>query len=228
MREALAATDHDFVLSEPASKLTYFWQRLRAPKRRASRYLSRRGRRFAPYLAAGFFTVTFAVILFNALAWQKGRHSGPLLFSRAAPTASVKGPKNAETIAIPAQRRVQPAVSSVQKSLAERPTQDPSQPRANVLPGTHDQISEILQASAPPSSPPRSKPGVSPEKTSAPSKAVLKAQRALVRLGFVLKADGVAGEATRKAIARYERDHGLPVHGAGSLRLGREDGPSGS
>lgn len=156
--------------------------------------------------------MTSAVILFNALAWQKNRHSAPLLFSRAAPAAPA--PKNAEAIAIPAQKRVQPAVSPVQKSPAERPPQDLSQARANVLPGTpHDQISEILQAAAPQSFPTPSKPSVSAPKPPASSKAVLNAQRALVKLGFVLKADGVAGEATRKVIERYERDHGLPIHG---------------
>jgi peptidoglycan hydrolase-like protein with peptidoglycan-binding domain len=39
------------------------------------------------------------------------------------------------------------------------------------------------------------------------------AQRALVKLGFVLNPDGLAGAATRHAITRYERDHGLAVHG---------------
>ena len=42
---------------------------------------------------------------------------------------------------------------------------------------------------------------------------MLAVQRALVKLGFVLNPDGVAGLATRQAIERYERDHGLPVHG---------------
>ncbi len=45
------------------------------------------------------------------------------------------------------------------------------------------------------------------------SKTVLAAQRALVKLGFVLKPDGVAGATTRQAIERYERDRGLPQHG---------------
>ena len=39
------------------------------------------------------------------------------------------------------------------------------------------------------------------------------AQRALVKLGFVLNPDGVAGATTRRAVERYERDHGLPVRG---------------
>ena len=46
-----------------------------------------------------------------------------------------------------------------------------------------------------------------------PSKSVLAVQRALVKLGFVLNPNGVAGETTRRAIESYERDHGLPVRG---------------
>jgi hypothetical protein len=208
LREALAAADHDFVLSEPASKLKYFW---RAPKKPALRYIGRRGKRMAPYLAAGFFVAISAMILFNALVWQKGRHSGPLLFSRAAPA---KAPKVADALAPQVPKRAQPAVSQVQKSAAERPRQDTPQAHADVLPGApHDQISEILQAEAPPSSPPPSKQTAPAPNPPAPSKAVLNAQRALVKLGFVLKANGIAGASTRKAIARYERERGLPVDG---------------
>lgn len=61
-----------------------------------------------------------------------------------------------------------------------------------------------------------------------PSSSVAAAQRALVKLGFVLKPDGVAGATTRSAIERYEREHGLPVRGkltpALMQRLGAEAG----
>ena len=64
----------------------------------------------------------------------------------------------------------------------------------------------------------------------APSKSVLAAQRALVKLGYVLNPDGVAGATTRQAIESYEREHGLPVRGelTPSLmrRLSRETGIS--
>jgi peptidoglycan hydrolase-like protein with peptidoglycan-binding domain len=57
---------------------------------------------------------------------------------------------------------------------------------------------------------------------------VAAAQRALVKLGFVLEADGVAGTSTRQAIERYERDRGLPARGVLSpdlvRRLGTESG----
>jgi len=60
---------------------------------------------------------------------------------------------------------------------------------------------------------PPARPTIEATASAAPSKLVLAAQRALVKLGFVLKPDGVAGATTRQAIERYERDHGLPVHG---------------
>jgi len=72
--------------------------------------------------------------------------------------------------------------------------------------------------------PAESKPQPAPE----PSRAVAAAQRALVKLGFVLAADGVAGPTTRQAIERYERDRGLSAHGVLSpdlaRRLGSESG----
>ena len=77
----------------------------------------------APYLAFGFFAVTFAVILFNALVWQKNRHSGPLLFSRVTPAVALKGPKNADAIAIPALARDAAArvTLSPRKRTSDRP-----------------------------------------------------------------------------------------------------------
>lgn len=63
---------------------------------------------------------------------------------------------------------------------------------------------------------------------SQPNPTVAAAQRALVRLGFVLEADGLAGPATRKAIERFERERGLPARGTLSpdivRRLAKESG----
>ena len=41
----------------------------------------------------------------------------------------------------------------------------------------------------------------------------LAAQSALVKLGYVVKADGVAGATTTQAIEMFERAHGLPASG---------------
>jgi hypothetical protein len=214
--EALAVSDNDFVLSERASKLKNIWQKLGAPKTRAARALRRRGRHLTPYLVFGFFAVTFTVILFNALFWQNGRRSGPLLFSHAPPAAAAKGPKNApfKETAAPKRGQPAPAQDEAPKSPAGKGPQELPQARANVAPpALHDQISEILQATEPAAAPPPAKPAAGAPKPLAPSKAVLNAQRALIKLGFVLKLDGVPGNKTRQAVARYERGHGLAVRG---------------
>ena len=47
------------------------------------------------------------------------------------------------------------------------------------------------------------------------------AQKALLKLGFVLKPDGVFGGTTRQAIERFERDQGMPVKGDLTPRIMR-------
>lgn len=211
MREALAAADHDFVLTEPASKLHRLRQKLFTPKWRGSHRAGRRDRRYAIILAAGFFVATAAAIVLNALVWQRTRHPAPL-FAREALT---REPMIARLTTVPPPRP-QPAVTPIQaqNKPGEAPPLEmpaggnPRQASVNSSP-PHDEIANLLMA--PPASPAR--PATAVEKPAAGSKSVLAAQRALVKLGFVLNPDGLAGAATRQAIERYERDHGLPVHG---------------
>jgi Putative peptidoglycan binding domain len=264
LREALAATDHDFVLSEPASKLKRLREKLLTARRRGFSQTARRNRRTLSAIAAGFFIAAAAAILLNALAWQRTRHPAPL-FAHAVPAVPAKEPTIAEMIAVPASRR-QAAVPALQahdkpsekpaaqKPLIEKPgleTPAGGHPRparvnaslanstpanstpansapansapANSAPANsapakpHDKISQFLKAPAvlkAPLAPRGRSTALDPaRRAAAPSKPVLAAQRALVKLGFVLNPDGVAGETTRRAIERYEHDHGLPVHG---------------
>jgi outer membrane biosynthesis protein TonB len=250
LREALAAADHDFVLSEPASKLKVLREALRTVRRRGLSRTARQGRRYFRVVAAGFFVATVAIILLNALAWQRTRHPAPL-FARAAPVSPAREPRIAEMIARPAPRP-QPAVPPVQmgdkpierppaqKMLLEKPPletaagEHPRQTRVNASPAKpQDRISQLLKA--PPAPRPRSTsaaPAAATTATAAPSKSVLAAQRALVKLGFVLKPDGVAGVTTRRAVESYERDHGLPIWGELTptlmRRLSTETGISGT
>jgi hypothetical protein len=238
LREALAAANHDFVLSEPASKLKRLREKLLTVRRRGFSQTARRNQRVLSTLAAGFFIAAAAAVLLNALVWQRSRHPAPL-FARAVPVVPAKEPRIAEMIAVPA-ARPQAAVTAFQahdkpsekppapKPPIEKPVLEtpagghPRQSRANSPPANppparpRDKISQFLKAPAVlkaspaphgPSTPP------DPARAAAPSKPVLAAQRALVKLGFVLNPDGVAGETTRRAIERYERDHGLPAHG---------------
>ncbi len=212
MREVLAAADHDFVLTEPASKLKDLREKLRTARRRGSRRTGPRGRRYLSVLAAGLFIATAAAILLNALLWQRTRHPAPL-FARAVPAAPVKEPTIGGMSAVPASR-LQPAVPPIQahdKSVEKPPLEMPAgghPPRVNLSP-PGDVISQWLK---PPPAPP-ARPTTKAAASAAPRNLVLAAQRALVKLGFVLNPDGVAGATTRLAIERYERDHGLPVRG---------------
>ncbi len=87
-----------------------------------------------------------------------------------------------------------PVAAAQDKAVAPAPPPAPPAPADETRP--HDAIAQLLL-------------GNGPEAAAAlvPNKTVLAAQRALVKLGFVLKPDGVIGATTRQAIERYERDH---------------------
>ena len=51
---------------------------------------------------------------------------------------------------------------------------------------------------------------------------VLSAQRALAKLGYPVKPDGMMGAATRTAIERFEQDRRLPVTGEFNARTLRD------
>lgn len=224
MHEVLAAADHDFVLTEPASKLHRLRQKLRTARRRGSRRSGQRGRRYLRILATGCFVATATAILLNALVWQRTRHPAPLFLRAApAPAAPAKEPTIARLIAVPPPQP-QPAVTPFQahdKPVEKPPLEMPAggyprQTRVN-SPPPRDEILQLLKV-------PPARPNTEAAAPATRGKSVLAAQRALVKLGFVLNPDGVAGAATRQAIERYERDHGLPVHGEVTPALSRQLG----
>jgi hypothetical protein len=207
LREALARGDHDFTLSEP---------RRGAKSRHTNR--PRRLRRFLHFIyraadypnrIAGTLLVGLVIaICVNALLLQQGHHPAPLFHKSVALSVSAPQPipragamasmAPAETVRDPISQLLQssPAVSEPEKAdLPQRSVRDP--------------ISQFLKSEATQPSP-------------QPSKTVFAAQRALVKLGFVLKPDGIVGNATRQAIEQFEHDHGLPAHGELSPRILRE------
>jgi hypothetical protein len=251
LREALAAADHDFILSEPASRQNPMLDKPFSNQRRSGNRRRKPRRRY--WLLTGVLLGVAAVagIVFNALILQTTRHPAPL-FAKAASPAPVREPAIAETAPAPAPASrtaliAPPAPgSSVEKATSERQGADkaaslhPRQPAGGAGQAedeTADPISAFLKAppakagqmkAAPSKAAPvkaaAAKPRVGEPSTSSttPSKSVLAAQRALVKLGFVLKPDGVAGLTTRQAIERYERDRGRPVHGALTPALSRQ------
>jgi type IV secretory pathway VirB10-like protein len=87
---------------------------------------------------------------------------------------------------------------------------------------SRDQIGALLGGGAPkPAAPvPVSAPAASAA-TAASSGNVLATQRALQRLGYVVKPDGVMSPGLKKAIQSFERDNGMPVTGELSVKLGK-------
>jgi hypothetical protein len=79
-----------------------------------------------------------------------------------------------------------------------------------------DPIAEMIRMGGPVPVPPanvgRSDPG----------DTILSGQRALARLGYSVKVDGVMGSGTRQAIERFEQDRRLPVTGEFNARTIRE------
>jgi hypothetical protein len=149
-------------------------------------------------------------IAFNALSLQKTRHPAPL-FAHAAPAFVVKQPAATEPAAAPplaaAPRPQQVApprvedVATAKSAVEEKAVAAPAHaaPANGSDAAPRDAISELLLGKA-----------HEPETAQAPApsaRTVLAVQKALIKLGFVLKADGVMGATTHQAIERYERDH---------------------
>lgn len=167
-------------------------------------------------IAAGALCVAaLGGIAFNALSLQKSRHPAPL-FAHAAPSFVAKEPAAAETAAaspLAAPPRPQQAAPSrtedvpAAKSLVEeKAPAAPARPAPAVGPDAapRDAISDLLLGK------PREPAAAQAQMPTAPAlspRTVLAVQKALVKLGFVLKPNGVMGATTHQAIERYERDH---------------------
>ena len=141
----------------------------------------------------------------NALFLQTHRHPAPLFRSapQSAPApapAPVAAPK--PEASVPAQ-----SVAPRETSVVAREVTPPVRPadlggaKTVETKPKGDAIGALLRSGAP-----AAEAGVSP-------KTVLAAQRALAKLGYEVKADGVMGAATRQAIERFERSQKLPVTG---------------
>jgi hypothetical protein len=218
LREVFARSDHDFGFSEPARR------KPRHPKGVSGAFL--RFLRFVHHAAdypnriAGTLLVGLVIaICVNALVLQHSRHPAPLFRkSIALPVLPSQPPENrqAATAAAPAQPVRDPISQLLQSSAAQSvsaPEKAALSRRTGVKDGAAakpgDPISQFLKSHAAQSPPEQ-------------SRTVLAAQRALVKLGFVLQPDGIVGGATRQAIEQFERDRGLPVHGGLTSKISHE------
>jgi hypothetical protein len=145
----------------------------------------------------------------NALYLQEGRHPAPLFqasvpaapepaarANRAAAALSAPLPPSRPASVAPSSR---PATAKTDIAKAE-PVRAAREPR--------DPISQLLDSGSAKS-----------ESADKGDRNVFFAQRALVKLGYVLRPDGVFGGTTRQAVEKFERDIGLPVKGELSQKI---------
>ncbi len=154
-----------------------------------------------------FGLAVMVVVPINALYLQEGRHPAPLFrMSSLLPEPQIEAP-------LPPPR---PATKAPAKIDAAKPeaAKAESVKKASGL----DQIAELIDGRLPKSD---AKPhhgkdaiGEALAHTDGDNKTtVLLAQRALVKLGYVLRQDGVFGGTTRQAIEKFERANRMPVTG---------------
>ena len=228
MREIAAASDFDFVASEPAPKGKK--SRARAAKPRAAsaprgpNWLRRLWVWRTPMFGGTAFLLLLSAIAVNAMFLQRGRHPAPLMgatlrletqkpvIADVAPEAlaptpmSVAPVKPASAALEPAPQAAPPVVAPVvaPKPVVAAKLAAPAKPAAASAKKTGDAIGALL-ASEQPTAPARSK--------------VAAAQKALQKLGAHLDANGQFNGATKKAVEKFQRDNGLPVTGALTPKL---------
>lgn len=182
----------------------------------------------------------------NALFFQDGRHPAPLFSTQpplpvtaAAPKPPAR-PAAIETARLERDEDLTPrrapkdAIADKIEKLDGGKSAEPSKgvaakPEAPRADKKRDAIGMLLLGEAP-------RPAASAEKTdkAASAKAasgdksasvdknVLYAQRSLLKLGYVVRPDGVLSGATRQALQKFERDNGLPAKGQVTPKLLRQ------
>lgn len=182
---------------------------------------------------AGLATLAVAIVV-NTVFLQDQRHAAPLFQMSLRNAAPVE--QDAPVLPpLPAPRPVELGTAPQQQGKA------PASAKADI--GRNDPIGRaIAQMDAAPVRADKTKPsetkatetrgdaiggliknvGAAQPQTNEASPSVMSAQRALMKLGFVLRPDGVFGDTTRQAIERFERDNRLPVRGELSARIKTE------
>ncbi len=198
------------MLTEPSNPRQRSKRARPQAKRRRAGLSSAKTRRLFRLVVGALCVAALGGIAFNALSLQKTRHPAPL-FARAPATLRIKEPAGAEPAAappiVPASRPQQAPPARAEDAPASKPAAEEKAPAAPSHPAPadasdaapRDAISQLLLGKA--------REPETPQAPAAASRTVLAVQKALIKQGFVLKADGVMGATTHQAIERYERDH---------------------
>jgi hypothetical protein len=218
--EALARSQNDFVVASPRRRPARAARGKAKPSILSTlvpRIVSAHPGRT---VACAAFAAVLTGIVLNATLFQRGRHPAPLFTTAATVTPKVPA------VPVPTPRPVNMASSEAVTPPAAMPSSPPAAPSTTALvppvpvpraapprpqaePVKRDQIAALLK-------------GGGEDASSEPSPRVAAAQRALVKVGYVLRSDGVMGATTRNAIEKFERERGLPVTGELGPRTLRE------
>ena len=179
-----------------------------------ARLLAPFAQRPAESVACAVFAALITGILLNALAFQNARHPSPLFGTPLALPPQADAPKP-----VPRPLAIDNAPAAIAPSTqpVAIPTRPIAAPRdAEPAAAKADAIGDMLRATP-------ATPHVAPAATSAiDSTRVLLVQKALLKLGYVLRPDGVMGATTRQAIEKFERERGFPARGELTPKVLRE------
>jgi len=187
-------------------------------------------KRIGAMLILGIAAVAAIGVPMNALFLQDGRHPAPLFAVRPSSAILVAPRPPMRPAAIEIERESgaparpapkDPIASKLAKLDAglETGKVEPAKtdPTTGAADKTRDAIGMLILSKAPSAAgadrTERPTKTPSAEKPSSIDKSVLYAQRALVRLGYVVRADGVWNSATSHALEKFEHDAGLPAKG---------------
>jgi hypothetical protein len=108
----------------------------------------------------------------------------------------------------------QPAPAAAPPARAQQPAPAAAPPAARTA--ARDPIADMIRMGGPVPVPPGNVGRQDPGDT------ILAGQRALARLGYSVKVDGLMGSGTRQAVERFEQERRLPVTGEFNARTMRE------
>jgi hypothetical protein len=211
LREALAGTNHDFLLRD--DKRSNGRRGRGAAKR--SVWTRIFGGRRSGVIFIGLIAIAAIGIPLNALYLQEGRHPAPLFHLPQETSVETKPAHVAAPTPLPPARP--PAQAPAQPAPAQAPAQKTaavkSEPAQHVAERKRDVIGALLEGGSG-----KNDAG----KSEQANKSVLAAQRALAKLGYAVRPDGVFGPATRQALEKFERDSGLQAKGELTAKVKRQ------
>jgi hypothetical protein len=160
-----------------------------------------------PNTAGGYVAVLFVAalvgVIVNAVWLQRERHPAPLFGAEPAPSSSPLA-----VVKPPAPPPAADGAPVAQPSRLDAPPMPVARPldhaaTGSAAPKKSDQITDLLRNVG----------------ASDGAKDLIAAQRALIKLGYDIEADGVLGADTERALRDFEKTHNLPLNSEITPRL---------